>query len=613
MAKLQSTTINDVGSLVLPIGNSSERQGRSPSTTVVQLTTVTSGTWTVPSGVTELEVLVVAGGGGGGYEMGGGGGAGGVIYNRSYTVTPGQVISYTVGGGGAGRTSNSDSGGQGANSVFGSITAIGGGAGGNNGGYNGGTGNSGGSGGGSGEGQSPAAGTDGQGHRGGRAVEQGIYQSGGGGGAGGPGEDGGVGGRYYDQGPGKGGDGGNGMVCMITGEARYYGGGGGGGVYTQGEAGRGGLGGGGQAGYAGNAGQSGLANTGGGGGGGSYSPSSAGGAGGSGIIIIRYGSVSTQYVEEGAMRLSNSTGSVEYYSGGIWRTMAVPFIARSIISTAYMMGGYKDSSAWNNVNRCQTATDTTHNLGDNSIESAFNYQWGASGKNIAYVFGAGNGHAVSSNYTIGFNMRTESQYTSHSRSTSYSGINKGGTFQEHYIAWITGGGGSTIDEFNMTTETFITTYSGWSTTNQWGMSHDGWGSFYWENDSRVWHFSTRTAQTWSGTHPSVYHQQKSIQSKMNWMWAGNEGSYNGGYNFRQTNAYTKSYVTTYAKTRTNCGEENYTMGQDHAYCLGNYDGGGQNNGSFRWNYATNSGFNGNSTMEPKGKTGASSAVCSWRD
>ena len=610
MAKLTNTTINDTGSLVLPLGNTSQRLGRNTGATVVSLTTVGSGTWTVPAGVTSLEVLVVAGGGGGGFEMGGGGGGGGVVYQRGYAVTPGQGISYTVGGGGAGRTSNADGGGSGGNSVFGSITAIGGGAGGNNGTQ---YAQSGGSGGGQGEGQSIAAGTDGQGHAGGRAVEQGDYQSGGGGGAGGPGEDGGSGGRYYDKGPGKGGDGGVGMICAITGDARYYGGGGGGGVYLEGEAGRGGLGGGGNAGYAGQAGTSGAANTGGGGGGGSYSPSSAGGAGGSGIIVIRYSTSTSDFAEEGSMRLSTSHGGLEYFSGGTWRSMSIPFAVRSVIQTAYMMGGYKDSSAWNNVNRIQTATDTTHNLGDNSIESAFNYQWGASGKNISYVFGAGNGHAVSSNYTIGYNMRTESQYTSHSRYTSYAGINKGGTFEEHYRAWITGGGSSTIDEFNMMTETFISTYSGWSSTNQWGMSHDGWGSFYWENDSRVWHFATRTAATWSGTQPSVYHQQKSIQSKASWLWAGNEGSYNGGYNFRQTNAYTKSTSATYAKPRGNCGEENFTMGQDHAYMLGNYDGSGQNNGSFRWNYATNSGFNGDSSMEPKGKTGASSGVCAWRD
>ena len=43
---------------------------------VVQTFTATS-TWTCPTGVTEVEYLVVAGGGGGGSTTGGGGGAGG--------------------------------------------------------------------------------------------------------------------------------------------------------------------------------------------------------------------------------------------------------------------------------------------------------------------------------------------------------------------------------------------------------------------------------------------------------------------------------------------------------------------------------------------------------
>jgi hypothetical protein len=64
---------------------------------VVQRFTATGTTsWTAPSDVTQVEVLVVAGGAGG---ASGGGGAGGLIYNNSYPVTPGQTYTVTVGAG----------------------------------------------------------------------------------------------------------------------------------------------------------------------------------------------------------------------------------------------------------------------------------------------------------------------------------------------------------------------------------------------------------------------------------------------------------------------------------------------------------------------------------
>src|SRR5210317_791117 len=121
-------------------------------------------------------------------------------------------------------------------------------------------------------------------------------------------------------------------------------------------------------------------------------------------------------------------------------------------------------------------------------------------------------------------MRTESQYNGmNSRTLAYSGINKACAFKETHLAWITGGGGSTIDEFNLITETIIQQIGGWSTTNQWAMSHENEAYIYWENDSRLWTFATRTARGSPSGQPSNHHQQKSVQSKLGFGWAGNEG------------------------------------------------------------------------------------------
>ena len=132
-----------------------------------------------------------------------------------------------------------------------------------------------------------------------------------------------------------------------------------------------------------------------------------------------------------------------------------------------------------------------------------------------------------------------------------------------------------------------------------------------DNDGTLFDFTTETYGTWSGTYPSNHHQQKSMNSKLNYCWAGNEGGYASGANFRRTNWTTRSTASTYAKP-VNGGEENFTMGQDHAYQLGCFNG-AQNNLSFRWNYYTESGFQGGTSMEPKGKAGSSSGLGAWRD
>jgi hypothetical protein len=99
-------------------------------------TFTTNDVWEVPAGVTSVDVLVVGGGGGGGYGTtlgddygGGGGGAGGLIYKEGHSVTPGSLITVTIGAGGLGNTDGSARGTNGGNSAFGTLIALGGGGG----------------------------------------------------------------------------------------------------------------------------------------------------------------------------------------------------------------------------------------------------------------------------------------------------------------------------------------------------------------------------------------------------------------------------------------------------------------------------------------------------
>ena len=188
-----------------------------------------SGMYTPGTGVVVLKVLVIAGGGGGGGGLeGGGGGAGGLLYSGFYYVTPGVPIQVIVGQGGRGARRNSlpENGG---NTIFGTLTAIGGGAGASEqstssiGPASAGAG-SGGSGGGgswgtpSGGIYPPGSGTTGQGTSGGAGFAS-PYIGGGGGGAATPGVD-----ASYAY-AGKGGDGRSWTIMGIT--KTYCGGGGG--------------------------------------------------------------------------------------------------------------------------------------------------------------------------------------------------------------------------------------------------------------------------------------------------------------------------------------------------------------------------------------------------
>ena len=253
-----------------------------------------------------VNYLVIAGGGGGAGSGGngngsGGGGAGGYrsAYNNetsggggsaetALSIVPNTNYTVTVGAGGAGgaavgQNAGGNNGAVGSDSVFSSVTSLGGGFGGKL-TTAGGTGGSGGGGGASAA--VGGSGTTNQGYAGGDGTTSGNPYCGGGGG--GAGEIGNTDGTGY---------GGDGVASTITGSSVIRGGGGGGGRYTSasGTTGIGGDGGGGDGGMSGGP-DGGVVNTGGGGGGASW-PSTGtgytGGTGGSGIVILRYPNTST--------------------------------------------------------------------------------------------------------------------------------------------------------------------------------------------------------------------------------------------------------------------------------------------------------------------------------
>lgn len=249
-----------------------------------------------------VTVLIVGGGGGGGYGCAAGGGGGGeVVVLSNQTILAGAKYAVRVGAGGT-VDSNIRTGGNGGDSSFGDVVALGGGGGGGDassstemqrglaGGNGGGSGARGSHDGGAGTGRTAVEGDAHYfgGFAGGKG-NQGSWNSAGGGGATGCGATGsGL--------KGNGGAGGDGIALDITGETVYYGCGGGGGAngnasggVTGGTGGSGGVSGGNAADGSRRA-VAGRANTGTGGGAGAYSAerqTDGGAAGGSGAVYIR--------------------------------------------------------------------------------------------------------------------------------------------------------------------------------------------------------------------------------------------------------------------------------------------------------------------------------------
>lgn len=234
-----------------------------PSYTIETFTSVGTTSWIAPAGVDTVEYLVVGGGGGGGngYDTGGGGGgAGGMVLSGTIGVTPGNSYTLTVGAGGNGGadTRANNNGTAGSNSVFSTITALGGDLGNGSRTVQIAAGQ-----GGSAQISDTTAPTGGDGGVNGSSAVQGS--GGGGGGAGGNGSNGS---------PGVGGAGGAGVSSSLSGSSVTYGRGGAGarGNFNTTE------------------GANGAANTGNGGGGGGAASSNSGGGGngGSGIVILKY-------------------------------------------------------------------------------------------------------------------------------------------------------------------------------------------------------------------------------------------------------------------------------------------------------------------------------------
>ena len=344
---------------------------------------------------------------------------------------------------------------------------------------------------------------------------------------------------------------------------------------------------------------------------------------------------------QGQVIYNTDNHRMEIYDTGIWKDAADirhgTFLTRVVITTGYVMGGYKDSSPWKNVNRMVHATDVMTNLGD-LLTYAGAYTSGVNNLTKGFLWSTTDSMAAGTT-TSAFNLATETNAGLNSAwNTRQAHDDIATIFKETQYAYISGGTVE-IDQFNLTTETMqgliSSAYFGGSGTGFGdAISTDTHGYAYGAALAVKIMFSTTTTAvispnllktsrnpssdgtvTLAGSYTSgslvIHGQQKGISSKLQKGYIGNEGTYNGGYNLRRISFVTDTSLGTVAKPIGNSGEENFDMGQAHQYMMGCYTD-VQNNRGWKFSYSTESGSELGAGSLRTGVPGGSSGQCVWK-
>jgi len=328
-------------------------------------------------------------------------------------------------------------------------------------------------------------------------------------------------------------------------------------------------------------------------------------------------STGTQYISPNKIYYYDSSGS--WSSTGETQSVnpafANPFKYRTIYTHGYVVGGYKDSSPWRNVNRTVHATDVTTNLGD-LLDYNPAYTDGSYSDYYQYIYASATSWPGTGNYTSSFNMITE---TGRTHDANWDTKNSFGYYGDVGViinsnltlAWILGDQ-TNIDKHNLVTEVMYANGAGGSSV---GTAGDFVCTWYGETYGWVKHSYNGTrnhkmdfaTETWSSAGLSVGTDGwgKALPTKDGKAYVKNVG--NIGSSTYTINDTTGSNINTSLNMPENCGEENFQTGQNWGYSLGNYNG-VQNNNTHKFVHATDSITTMGSDTQPKGHAGMSSAA-----
>ena len=314
------------------------------------------------------------------------------------------------------------------------------------------------------------------------------------------------------------------------------------------------------------------------------------------------------------------------------------FRYRSLITHGYLIAGYKGSNPWRTVNKTWHANDVTFYCGE-QLDRALTYADTTWSDYFGYGHGCVNSFTGSSNHTCSINLHTGMR-----RMFGTSGSNPGGgtysphnygcegddprgvmgygtvggwnmpvsrdrnssaTCQKQQHGYNLGGGNSAVGKLHFPSEIMYqagNSPSGSDHTASCGDEDNTWASF---SGSR--HTCNQNNDSWSGWSANAAPDGvcKFLPTKYGHFYAGTGNNVTSPWT--KYNGSNGSGIKNGTKVRS-YGEENFEMGQDFGYMMGQYDG-QQNNHTTKWDYTTDVETNMGPTTRPKGHYGQSSGGC----
>ena len=284
---------------------------------------------------------------------------------------------------------------------------------------------------------------------------------------------------------------------------------------------------------------------------------------------------------------------------------------RTIINRGYMMGGYRSSSPWRNVNQTTHSNDTTTNLGDIMTYNAA-YHDGGFNDNYGYSFGVDNAYPGTTTLGQSFNMTNNTSRGANASWNMSASRNDLGCINDdvNNYSYMTGGGSDVTDRFNHTTDSRDATIgaSGLS-SDHCGAADGGDRGYVWNGTHRKLTYSNTT---WSGMFATRGTHSKGITSKWGYYYIGPPNNTEDMYKVNSTNDTGIGTIGQYPGVDSQ-GEHNFEMGQDVGYSIGMWQGDfSQANDSWKLMFSNdtfNQGVSGHATLQPKGHDGCSSGAC----
>jgi hypothetical protein len=322
---------------------------------------------------------------------------------------------------------------------------------------------------------------------------------------------------------------------------------------------------------------------------------------------------------------------------------------RSIFTHGFTSGGYKDSNPWRTVHKTWHANDITISCGE-QLDVACAYAGGTFSDYNGYHHGSSNTFVAASTHTSSYNLTTGANRVVN---TGIAGAAPGGAFgyegnnpygdgsgiaygtsgaiagvgswemsvgrsyfaaavnQLGQVGYISGGSQSTAcDKFHFPTEIMYTTNAPSVTATSHATAAHGATYNWWSlaGSLRSLLFSSDTWATWSpGTTIAPDGVCKFLSTKLGFHYGGTGANVTSG--IATWSDSTGTYVNNSLVKPQALGEENYQMGQNWGYCLGQYNG-VQCNYTFKMNYSTNVTTVLGTASQPKGHAGMSSGACS---